>query len=146
MLSAVIRWTGIGTGVLFVLLVTTLPLSIPLMRYLSRMAGSVRFGDSITHICLYALLMLLLYAALREWRLHWQWALPLALIAALGAGVATEYAQRFVGSRSFTLADLLANWVGAFAAAFALSYYHLIRHTPRLQPAHLNKTQPQYRR
>jgi VanZ family protein len=102
-----------------ILLLTTLPGSVPLIRRLFSWMGYFYLGDKLGHAGLFALLVAVGYLALLGWFSPPR-ALVIATICALLMGTATEAYQMFVAGRAATLADLTANWLGALLMQFAL--------------------------
>lgn len=120
------RWLILLMWIGAVLLLTTLPRSFPGIRTIARLLGGSDVNDAIGHGFLFASLTVVLYWALR-WRLRFAFAfwLTIALVLVLSTG--TEYAQQFASGRTVSLSDLLANWVGIFAAATVISFWSRTR-------------------
>lgn len=115
MLVGVIAW-----GV-FVLALTMLPRSIPVVYRLSDALGGTNATDTFGHLALFASLTAVLWFA----SLHWMpshYGLLLAMGITLMVGTGTEFYQWFMSSRSADIEDLMANWLGAFVVGFAVSY------------------------
>ena len=106
---------------LIVILLTTLPSSIPPMDALTGWVGSAEVNGVVGHFNLFSLLTLLLWQALRQYFTRRQ-ALLMTMLAVLLLGTTTELFQWFVAGRMSTMIDLLTNWLGAFAAGFLLSF------------------------
>jgi hypothetical protein len=104
-----------------VILFTTLPHPLPLIRAFARMLGGNDVGDAIGHASLFGSLTLLLYWALRL-RLRFTLAFWLAVVIVLTLSTATELSQHFSPERTVSLSDLLANWVGILAIATLVSF------------------------
>jgi len=79
----------------------------------SMLSGNI--GDKIFHAALYAITCLLFYAMLKG--RAGRWALPAAVVMATGYGFLMELAQKFTGFRDYSNFDVLANFIGAAAAA-----------------------------
>lgn len=102
-----------------IIVLTTLPGSVPFIRRLFIWTGYFYLGDKLGHAALFALLVMAGYIALLGWLSPLR-ALAIATICALLLGTATEAYQMFVAGRAATLTDLTANWLGALMMQFAL--------------------------
>ncbi len=100
---------------------TMLPKSVPLVGRLSRSLGSTPIGAALGHAGLFGGLLVMLYLALRL-RLSHAFALLLALGVVLFISTGTELFQAPLADRDASLVDMLANWLGVFAAGFCVSY------------------------
>jgi VanZ family protein len=87
---------------------------------------SLSYGDKVLHFIIYAITGALLYRVLTDSRgkVLRTYAFVLALLLASGYGLGMEFAQDFVGYRSFSLWDEAVNVLGALAA---VSYMKFIR-------------------
>jgi VanZ family protein len=119
-----LRWTMMLAWGVIVLLLTTLPGSIPPVNVLSGLLGGTALTGLIGHLGLFALLTGLIWLALCQWFTTRQ-ALMLAVMAALLLGTTTELFQWFIADRDSSLNDLLANWLGVFMSGFMVSVARL---------------------
>ncbi len=122
-----------------ILLLTTLPGSVPFIRRLFVWMGYFYLGDKLGHAGLFALLVAVGYVALLGW-VSPPRALLIATLCALLMGTATEAYQMFVAERASTLGDLIANWLGALLMQFALftlwQFYVLVNDWQRRHSHH----------
>lgn len=85
-------------------------------------------SDKVVHAIMFGALtgaILLDRERFREWRVSAWGFTAVAIIIGAGAGIAIEFAQRAMGiGRSFDVADMLADFVGAFITGVL---WHLIR-------------------
>ncbi len=116
------RWLGMAVWGLFVLLLTTLPANVPLVKVLSDMIGNSESAGMVGHLGLFSILTLLTCGALIQW-FSPRYAVPIAMMGVLLLGTTTEFFQWFVLDRNSTMADLFANWLGVFMAGFLVSYW-----------------------
>ncbi len=116
-----LHWLAMAVWGVFVLLLTTLPGNVPLVKELADAIGGTETSSVMGHCSLFAILTLLSWRALAGW-FNWRHALLMAMAAALLLGTTTELFQWFVSSRTSTLMDLLANWLGVFVSAFSITY------------------------
>ena len=117
-----LHWLMFAVWGVFVLLLTTLPGHVPLVRVLADAIGGTEISGVVGHIALFALLTLFSWRALATW-FRWRQAILMAVVAGLLLGTTTELFQWFVRSRAATITDLLANWLGVFAMAFVISWF-----------------------
>lgn len=122
-----------------VLLLTTLPGDVPLMRTIFDYLQHIRFGDVIGHVALFALLTGLVWAALAVWMRGHVALLP-AMILTWAAGTVTEAYQYFLFTRNADISDLLANWLGVFIVGFVISYGLLLMAKRALAPVERGDT------
>jgi hypothetical protein len=115
-----VRWLGMAAWGLFVLLLTTLPGNVPLVKVLAEFIGGTDSSAMVGHVSLFAILTLLTWRALTQW-FDARYAVLMAIVAALLIGTSTEVFQWFVSERNATLADLFSNWLGAFMIGFVVS-------------------------
>lgn len=83
--------------------------------------GGTELTDAAGHIILFMVLTLLWQRALVS-HTTYRRSLVAALAIGLGLGLATEIAQLFIPDRGGGLADILADWLGAGAAAALVDY------------------------
>lgn len=121
-LDRVPRWSLLLGWATVVILFTTMPHPLPLVRTLARLLGGDDVGDAIGHASLFGSLTLLLYWTLRL-RLRFALAFWLAVVSVLTLSTATELSQQFSPERTVSLSDLLANWVGVLALATLISFH-----------------------
>lgn len=87
-------------------------------------------SDKGVHVILYAGLGVLMLRAIAGGllrRVSWR-ALILAVVLAAAYGVTDEIHQRFVPGRSYDVADMAADAVGASAAGIAITLWSRMRH------------------
>lgn len=120
-ISILIFWGGLA------LLLTTMPGETPILRNLIHVLDHLRYGDTIGHIFLFGSLTLVIFWVLSN-GIAPIYALPLAMMMAFTAGTLTELSQGYLADRAMTISDLLANWLGVFAAGFCISYFTQLRH------------------
>jgi hypothetical protein len=129
--SSLIRICLLLVWAAFALILTTQPDSVPLVHIMTTTIGSTDLGGAIGHAGLFGVLTVCGYLVLAL-RLY----PPHALLVAVGIGLilatGTEIVQMNVALRSSSLVDLLANYAGIFAVAFAVSYYYFYRLYPSL--------------
>ena len=106
---------------LLVVLLTTLPGDLPVMRALFSVTRRIRFSDTIGHAALFGISTALIWQLLHRW-LRPHHALLLAMATVLAVGASTEVYQWYVASRSASMSDMLANWLGVFIVGFVISY------------------------
>jgi hypothetical protein len=121
-----LRWLSMAAWATLVLLLTTLPGDTTLVKSLSWLIGGTELSGVIGHMALFLLLTALVWVALRQW-FRARTAVLLAMAFTLLLGTSTELLQWFVAGRTLSLADLLANWLGAFVAGFAVQQVLLVR-------------------
>jgi len=117
-----IRWLGMAVWGLFVLLLTTLPAHVPLVKVLSDMIGNSESAGMVGHVGLFSILTLLTCGAMMQW-FSPRYAVPIAMMGVFLLGTTTEFFQWFVLDRNSTMADLFANWLGVFIVGFLVSYW-----------------------
>jgi VanZ family protein len=110
---------------LFVVVLTTQTSRVPLVGLMTSTIGSTVLGATLGHAGLFGVLAGVGYLGL-SLRLRRRYALLLAVVVSLLLGTITEFYQFTVAGRSPDLSDLLANWLGVFAVAFAISYLVLL--------------------
>lgn len=113
---------------LFVLLLTTLPGTTPLVHDLSAWIGDSEDSGMVGHMGLFAILTLLTWRVLAR-QFDARRAILLAMILALLLGTTTEFLQWFVFARNASFSDLVANWFGVFIVGFIILYAHHPRAT-----------------
>ncbi|MBZ0297903.1 MAG: VanZ family protein [Anaerolineae bacterium] len=119
-----LSWIGMLVWGVFVLLLTTLPGSVPLVRVLAAAIGNNENSGVFGHIGLFTILTLLTWRALCQWfRPHH--ALLIAMSFALLTGTSTELFQWFVIDRDSNISDLMGNWLGVFSMGFAISFHYM---------------------
>ena len=97
-----------------VILLTTLPGRVGLIKMIHEAMDGSQYADLIGHCALFGALTLLLYRVLKHERTAALW---IALGTAGGIGVVTEWLQQFSAGRSADRADFVANLLGVFIAA-----------------------------
>ncbi len=80
-------------------------------------------GDKIFHFIIYAITCALFFVELRKhMKASLAAVLAVSVVLASAYGLAMEFAQTLVKTRSFSLEDALANFLGAAAAAAAIAF------------------------
>jgi glycopeptide antibiotics resistance protein len=115
------RWLLVLLSAGVVVALTTTPRRVGVMRFIETTVGGSQALETIGHGALFALLTLVSYVALRR-RLRFRLAFAAALLLGLLLGTITELSQQFTPGRTASLSDLLANWLGAFVVATAISF------------------------
>ncbi len=101
-----------------VILLTTLPQKVGLIRAIHDALPGSSYGDLIGHMALFGGLAALIYAVVGAGRgVRLMTALWIAVGMTIGIGTITEWAQQFSAGRSADRADLMANLLGVFIAA-----------------------------
>ena len=121
-----VRWLGMAVWGLFVLLLTTLPANVPLVKVFTDMIGGTESAGMVGHVGLFSILTLLTCRALMQW-FSPRYAVPIAMMGVLLLGTITEFFQWFVLDRHSTMGDLFANWLGVFMMGFLVSYWYGLR-------------------
>jgi len=94
-------WTGLGwVQVLLVICLSLMPV-IPVLQL------PMEQGDKIAHVLAYCVLMS--WFANLYGKLHQRWLLAVGFIA---MGIALEFVQRWMGFRTFEIADMVAGTLG----------------------------------
>lgn len=76
------------------------------------------YADKLLHAAIYAITCALFYAGLKGKKgMAGRWPLALSVLLATAYGFLMELAQNYTGYRSYSNMDVLANFVGALAAA-----------------------------
>lgn len=121
-----VRWLAMAVWGIFVLLLTTLPGNVPLVKVLSDFIGGTESASMVGHVGLFSILTLLTCRALMQW-FSPRYAVPIAMMGVLLLGTTTEFFQWFVLGRTSELADLFSNWLGVFVVGFLVSYWRGLR-------------------
>lgn len=121
-----IRWGVLLVWGIIAFILTTQSDRVPMVHFMGRTIGSTEFGATLGHAVLFAVLTGALYLVLVI-RLRLTFALFGVMAVTLTIGATTEMYQILLSGRTSSTADLLANWLGVFAAGFVIAYAHAVR-------------------
>ena len=91
-------------------------------------AALIPHADKILHFAIYAITCALFWSGLKK--RAGRWALHLSVLLATAYGYLMEIAQGMVGYRSFSHEDIIANFLGALAAAIFIWTKRPIKTSP----------------
>ncbi len=120
-------WLTGAAALVGVIALTTLPGRVRVINAVHNILDHIFWGDMIGHFALFAALTFVLFWMLRRAaRLRVSLALWLTVFTGVMIGGITEYLQQYSPGRAVDRADLMANWLGVFAAATVIMYAVLL--------------------